>query len=108
MNIKIPDCGSIPISDHFTVINKFIYEVLQPTNSAHSVDTQKIYNNNKILVHCYAGKSRSATIVIAFLMWYRQWSFSDAFKYVQECRSVIEPNLGFCAQLLHYEKELHL
>jgi protein-tyrosine phosphatase len=57
-------------------------------------------------VHCFAGKSRSASIVIAYIMQLNNWQFSKAFEYVYEKRDVIDPNFGFCAQLINYEKQI--
>lgn len=48
-----------------------------------------------VLVHCYAGISRSATIVIAYLMSEKQMSLPDAFKLVKSKRIVAFPNPGF-------------
>ena len=65
-----------------------------------------IKGEEKILVHCMAGASRSATIVIAYLMWTEKWKFEQALKYVQEKRPIVEPNEGFLKQLEIFEKLL--
>ena len=48
-----------------------------------------------VLVHCYAGVSRSATCVIAYLMQEREMSFEQAFSFASKRRPVIFPNMGF-------------
>ena len=65
-----------------------------------------IKGDEKILVHCVAGRSRSATIVIAYIMWYKKISYEDAFNFVKERRTIVEPNDGFKEQLQLFEKEL--
>ncbi len=62
--------------------------------------------NEKILVHCMAGASRSATIVIAYLMWSQKWKYADALSYVQKKRPLVCPNDGFKQQLQIFEKLL--
>ena len=64
-----------------------------------------IKGEEKVLVHCMAGASRSATIVIAYLMWEKKMSFNDAFNFVKGKRLII-PNLGFKQQLEMFEKLL--
>ncbi|OIS98661.1 PREDICTED: dual specificity protein phosphatase 1-like [Nicotiana attenuata] len=59
-----------------------------------------------VLVHCFAGKSRSATIVIAYLMKKHGMSLSEAFQLVKSKRPVISPNAGFMIQLQNYDKTL--
>ena len=59
--------------------------------------------NKNILVHCYAGISRSASIIIAFLMNHYKISFNDSFLYVKTKRPIINPNSGFTTQLQKYE-----
>ena len=54
---------------------------------------------DKVFVHCAAGMSRSATIVIAYLMWKKKLSLNDAFNFVKKKRPVISPNLNFTRQL---------
>ncbi len=75
------------------------------------VDTFKIIdealsNNQNILVHCQAGISRSATIVIAYIIRKQKKTMDESLKFVQSKRSCVSPNLGFCGQLIRYEKEL--
>lgn len=52
-----------------------------------------------VLVHCNAGVSRSASVVIAFLILKKRMSFDDAFELVKERRPAIQPNSGFVKQL---------
>ncbi|KAJ6220639.1 hypothetical protein RDWZM_006451 [Blomia tropicalis] len=63
--------------------------------------------NQVTIVHCMAGVSRSATIVIAYLIRYENYSLERAFQHLKQLRSVIRPNLNFLAQLSEYEVQLH-
>ena len=60
----------------------------------------------KILVHCMAGSSRSATIVIAYLMWVKKMKYLDALKLINTKRPNVLPNKGFIEQLKIFEKLL--
>uniref|UniRef100_A0A3B3BZ26 Serine/threonine/tyrosine interacting protein n=1 Tax=Oryzias melastigma TaxID=30732 RepID=A0A3B3BZ26_ORYME len=57
----------------------------------------------KVLVHGNAGISRSAALVIAYLMETFGMKYRDAFTHVQERRFCINPNVGFVHQLQEYE-----
>jgi len=61
-----------------------------------------IDENKGVLVHCRAGVSRSASIVIAYLMKYHNLSFSQAQNYLRSKRPIINPNAGFITQLLNF------
>ena len=52
-----------------------------------------------VLIHCFAGVSRSATVTIAYLMRHRCMSFDSAHGVVSEKRSGISPNIHFLMQL---------
>ncbi|XP_069609125.1 dual specificity protein phosphatase 13A [Ranitomeya imitator] len=59
----------------------------------------------RLLVHCVVGISRSATLVLAYLMIHHQISLIQAIRTVQEKRW-ISPNTGFLRQLMHLGEEL--
>lgn len=76
---------------------------------------QNLQQGKKTLVHCYVGRSRSATIILgkikterflyiknfllAYLMKYRQMSLREAFHYLRARRHIIGPNFGFIKQV---------
>ena len=62
-----------------------------------------IDGNERVLVHCAAGISRSATIVIAYIMWKQKKSYIDARKFVKSKRRIIAPNIGFVEQLKTFD-----
>jgi hypothetical protein len=62
--------------------------------------------NGRILVHCHQGVSRSATLVIAYLMWLQGLDYKEAFRYVKDRRSIVNPNLGFMCHLMAFEERL--
>ncbi|ORY05000.1 DSPc-domain-containing protein [Basidiobolus meristosporus CBS 931.73] len=64
--------------------------------------------HKKVLVHCRVGVSRSASIVIAYLMKALKKSFSEAYLITRARRMtvVIQPNLRFVYELLMYERRL--
>lgn len=60
----------------------------------------------KILVHCHMGISRSATIVIAYLMKTQKKTYREVIKFVQEKRPIVDPCFIFEIKLLEFQKEL--
>lgn len=76
------------ISDSFDEISDLIHKYL----------TQ----NKNVFIHCMAGKSRSASFVIIYLMKYLKYTLEDAYQYVNNLRDIY-PNLGFIEQMMEYE-----
>lgn len=63
-------------------------------------------SQSNVLIHCQAGVSRSATIVVAYLMQHCNLSMNEAYSLVKNKRSVISPNFNFMGQLMEYENTL--
>jgi len=56
---------------------------------------EKISKNERMLVHCYAGRSRSASIVISYLIKYHAMKVEEALQFVKNKRPAADPNRGF-------------
>lgn len=59
-----------------------------------------------MLVHCFAGVSRSATTVLAYIMHRFGLTLPAAFKYIKACRGCINPSEDLCTMLLQFETGL--
>ncbi|XP_002734522.2 uncharacterized protein LOC100366454 [Saccoglossus kowalevskii] len=90
----------IPVNDNYT--EKIIPYMDQAMEFIEKVQS----SNGKVIVHCLAGVSRSATVAIAYVMRYLHMSSDDAYRYVKDKRPTISPNFNFLGQLLEYEKLL--
>jgi len=58
-----------------------------------------------VLVHCHAGRSRSASAVVYCFMRAGCLDLKSALAFVQRCRPIAEPNEGFMRQLAEVEAE---
>ncbi|XP_005999735.1 dual specificity protein phosphatase 19a [Latimeria chalumnae] len=56
-----------------------------------------------VLVHCNAGVSRSASVVIGYLMYTDRLAFREAYSVVKGARPAVCPNPGFMEQLKKYQ-----
>ncbi|XP_037536218.1 dual specificity protein phosphatase 2 [Nematolebias whitei] len=63
-------------------------------------------SGGRVLVHCQAGISRSATICLAYLMHTQRVRLDEAFDFVKQRRHIISPNLAFMGQLLQFETDI--
>uniref|UniRef100_A0A6B2LHY7 protein-tyrosine-phosphatase n=1 Tax=Arcella intermedia TaxID=1963864 RepID=A0A6B2LHY7_9EUKA len=88
----------IPLEDHpFSAL-------LPELDATYESITLALNSGSAVLVHCVAGASRSASVVIAYMMKSRGWTYEEAYDFVKEKRRVVEPNSGFVAQLKLYQK----
>eukprot|EP01122_Echinamoeba_exundans_P005154 TRINITY_DN15326_c0_g1_i1.p1 TRINITY_DN15326_c0_g1~~TRINITY_DN15326_c0_g1_i1.p1 ORF type:complete len:230 (+),score=33.87 TRINITY_DN15326_c0_g1_i1:23-712(+) len=59
-----------------------------------------------VLIHCNAGISRSATLLISYLIKYNKMTYDDAYQVVKVARPAILPNGGFQKTLRQLEKKI--
>ncbi|CAD8077261.1 unnamed protein product [Paramecium sonneborni] len=89
--IEILDIESTNISQYFQIANDWI---------------ERGFNIGGVLVHCMAGISRSAAIVIAYLIEKKKMTYYQAFTFVKSKRPQINPNKGFTNQLMSYTTKI--
>ncbi|XP_072946035.1 uncharacterized protein [Epargyreus clarus] len=87
--IRAYDTPQTNLLPYFPMANAFIEEGIQKGN---------------VLVHCHFGVSRSATLVIAYLMQKYKLTFEQAYVFVRHRRKFINPNSGFVSQLREYQR----
>ncbi|KAM3722014.1 Dual specificity protein phosphatase [Dirofilaria immitis] len=63
-----------------------------------------IADGGKVLVHCVAGVSRSASICLAYLTKYHCRTLRDAYHLMAKKRPLVRPNIGFWRQLISFEQ----
>lgn len=59
----------------------------------------------RCLIHCNAGQSRSASIIIYYLMT-KGHTLQQSYEYVKSRKPNIRPNYGFCSQLQDMEVQI--
>lgn len=74
-------------------------------SSAHTLIDDARLHSAPTYVHCKAGKSRSVTAVMAYLIHANHWTLSRAYAFVLERRKGISPNIGFVSELMNFEEQ---
>jgi len=67
---------------------------------------QHIQKGEKTLVHCAAGRSRSTTMVIAYLVAKCGFTLRAAFHHCKVRRPIVAPNIGFVQALVEFERRV--
>ena len=91
LHIPIKDCPDVNIAEHFDTFIQFIDKC--------------VHERRNVLVHCWAGVSRSASMITAYIIKKQNKSFSEAFHALKSKRGQIDPNAGFIILLKKYEEK---
>jgi len=92
MLVPVKDEAAEPISDYFDESFTFIEGALHSSKS--------------VLIHCEAGRSRSATVLLAYLMKSQRLSLSEALSKIKLQNRAVFPNDGFISQLHQYAETI--
>lgn len=127
--LPVLDRSDFDISQFFDSSARFIDSAISPPTDMSGPSNEKAFaecksgatrsngivvmealNTAKVLVHCAAGRSRSATIVIAYLLMRLRDplpTLEAAIRFVKSRRE-IHPNVGFIRQLMQLELRLRI
>ncbi|CAF1418580.1 unnamed protein product [Adineta ricciae] len=92
LHIPLRDTLDENITIYFQQANQFIENCRQR-------------KDGRCLVFCKHGRSRSAAIVIAYLIAHHGHSLSSAYMYLSKIRSIISPNRNYLKQLDKYSSQ---
>lgn len=92
---------------HKNLVNNIIYNAKDNSNEQLDHLFNDVYREilrgkekGGVYVHCTVGISRSATVVIYYIMKSRNWPLSKAYKYVKVRRRNVNPNSHFMFLLM--------
>lgn len=105
LHIPMEDDDDQDLLSHLTPAFEFINKAVKcglTSSSSHKAESERA----TVLVHSYFGMSRSSAVIIAYLMKEKMWSLSEAYHYLKDKHSSVNPNDNFAVQLIRYEQEL--
>jgi len=110
VGMQCPDSflQDILIGMHISVVDDEGENLLSHFPDAFDFIHGAIEGGGRVLVHCAAGVSRSASVVISYLMKLKHIRAAEAIDMVKQVRPFINPNPGFLRQLKQYEKALSI
>lgn len=97
--IRIPVDDSLMEKD-FVIMSKYIPSIIE-------IIYDNLYRGNNVLVHCYAGMQRSASVVCAFLMYYFHLNTYESILYIKSRRNIaFTPYVNFLKSLIIFENHI--
>ncbi|KAM9322051.1 dual specificity protein phosphatase 12 isoform 2-T2 [Pholidichthys leucotaenia] len=108
LSVDSVDPGPLPSDDGFlrkwvNVLDEATSDLLSYMDDCVQFIQDAVDGGGAALVHCQAGRSRSATIVTAYLMKKHKLGFSEAYSRLKCVKQDVQVNSGFEEQLCLYE-----
>lgn len=100
LQIPITDEETTNLLDDLPRATEFIESALFPPGT----DSSDKKHHGEVLVHCAQGKSRSVSVIVAYLMKKYNLSYTHALHAVTRKVADAEPNAGFAEQLDVYKQ----
>eukprot|EP00434_Breviolum_minutum_P000788 symbB.v1.2.000695.t1/scaffold41.1/size391900/12 len=103
-------CERLPFSSHRTQNERLHLKDSRDESLSSQLSTAFTFldkvqeEKGRCLVHCRKGASRSVAIVLAYLVLRQRYRLRDAWRLIQSKRPVARPNVGYCRQLVDFEK----
>lgn len=91
--INLHDTVKQPIKAAMEAVTEIVWQAKQSTSAP----------AQKVLIHCVMGRSRSASMVMAYLVAKENMSLREAFEHTHKIRPIIRPNSGFMQELIDWE-----
>lgn len=86
--IRVPWTHNNRINDELPVLTETIHMAQQ--------------RGRRVLVHCQCGVSRSASLIVAYIMRYAKLPLNDAYERLKSVARDISPNMGLIFQLMEW------
>jgi len=85
--IPVTDTNDASLKKYFSDSLKFIHDI------------DHFITEGNVLIHCFMGSSRSATIVLLYLMRVHGMSLDEAYRFLKNKRPVVNVNVTFMEEL---------
>jgi hypothetical protein len=96
--------GQLKSRHEFDVLDDADAYIFPLFSTTSALIEKHMVNGERTYVHCHRGRSRSATIIIAYLIRYHKMTMKDALKQTRSQRPMADPNSGFMRQLETWER----
>ncbi|QNV47859.1 protein tyrosine phosphatase-2 [Alphabaculovirus altersperidaniae] len=104
--LKVDDFGISRDDYQYVYIHdNVVANIMQHFDSTYKFIDKKLKEGKNVYVHCHAGVSRSATVLIHFIMKRYKISLAEAYQIVVDRRN-IRPNDSFLRQLQMAESQM--
>jgi hypothetical protein len=105
-SVAVRDVAQEQLAPHFGAAHSFMDNILKGRSTGGALTGPHTGPPPSVLVHCMHGASRSASVVISYLMRDRRLFLQEALEQVRRARPRVNPNSGFMQQLQAFETQL--